>query len=235
MVTLDTREQAEKLYVSGMKIKEIAEKLGINQNTVKQWKSRYWKNLYVKETKESDKDTKNDTKTAQEEVTEIQTVTIDDTGLTPRRKAFCREYVKDFCGTQAAIRAGYSEAAARSEASRLLTFANVKEYIQKLENEAAKASNLTAEFVIAGLMDVYARCMEAQQVTLLGHAVEVKYTFNAKEANRALELLGKAVGLFRDRVEMTGGNGGAIQVDLSKVSAEERKKRLETLLNKRGE
>ncbi len=44
--------------------------------------------------------------------------------LTPDQEMFCLEYLKDFNGTQAAIRAGYSEKTASEQASRLLT--NVK-------------------------------------------------------------------------------------------------------------
>lgn len=36
------------------------------------------------------------------------------------------------------------------------------------------------------------------------------------DKQRALELLGKHVGLFRDKLELTGANGGPVQVDDSK-------------------
>jgi phage terminase small subunit len=51
--------------------------------------------------------------------------------LTPRRELFVLEYLKDFNGTQAAIRAGYSERTANEQAARLLAIASVKEAVEK--------------------------------------------------------------------------------------------------------
>lgn len=49
--------------------------------------------------------------------------------LLPQQQLFCEEYLKDFNGTQAAIRAGYSERSAYSQASRLLSHDEVQAYI----------------------------------------------------------------------------------------------------------
>ena len=46
--------------------------------------------------------------------------------LTPKQLAFCQEYVVDKNGTQAAIRAGYSEDTSPEQASRLLRNIKVK-------------------------------------------------------------------------------------------------------------
>ena len=52
--------------------------------------------------------------------------------LTDKEKAFANiEYIKDFNGAKAAIRAGYSERSAKEIASRLLTKDNVKKIILK--------------------------------------------------------------------------------------------------------
>lgn len=59
--------------------------------------------------------------------------------LTDTQRQFCLEYIKDFNGTQAAIRAGYAANAAAQQASRLLNNANVQALIklktQKLEDK----------------------------------------------------------------------------------------------------
>ncbi len=52
--------------------------------------------------------------------------------LTSKQQRFCEEYVKDCNGTQAAIRAGYSPKTSKEQASRLLTYANVLNYIKEL-------------------------------------------------------------------------------------------------------
>src|SRR5664280_2758598 len=51
--------------------------------------------------------------------------------FTPKRLLFCKEYPKDFNGTQAAIRAGFSVKTAKSQAQRLLTFVDIQSQIQK--------------------------------------------------------------------------------------------------------
>lgn len=51
--------------------------------------------------------------------------------LTERQKAFAREYLIDYNGQQAAIRAGYSARSAKVTASRMLTQANVQKELAK--------------------------------------------------------------------------------------------------------
>jgi phage terminase small subunit len=50
--------------------------------------------------------------------------------LTPKQLQFCKEYLIDLNGAQAAIRAGYSEKTAKEIASENLTKPNIVEYIQ---------------------------------------------------------------------------------------------------------
>ena len=53
--------------------------------------------------------------------------------LTNKQQAFCREYVKDSNGSQAAIRAGYSTAGAKVRGSELLTLRNVTQEISRIQ------------------------------------------------------------------------------------------------------
>lgn len=53
--------------------------------------------------------------------------------VTPKQDLFCLEYIKDYNGYKACVRAGYSETSARSQASRLLTNANIQSRISELE------------------------------------------------------------------------------------------------------
>lgn len=55
--------------------------------------------------------------------------------LTDKQIAFCKEYCLDWNGTQAAIRAGYSEDTARSIASENLTKPDIQAYIQLIKND----------------------------------------------------------------------------------------------------
>jgi len=71
--------------------------------------------------------------------------------LTPRQARFCAEFVVDLNGEQAAIRAGYSPRTARSQASRLLTKANVGPEIARLQASRAERTDITADRVLAEL------------------------------------------------------------------------------------
>lgn len=64
--------------------------------------------------------------------------------LNDRVEKFCYEYCIDFNGTQAAIRAGYSEKTARQIASRLLTNVNVQNRISELQSNLAKTAGISA-------------------------------------------------------------------------------------------
>ena len=52
--------------------------------------------------------------------------------LTDKQKRFCREYIKDFIGTQAAIRAGYSVRSAQEIASANMRKPHIRKRIWKL-------------------------------------------------------------------------------------------------------
>ena len=68
--------------------------------------------------------------------------------INKRQERFCREYVIDHNGKQAAIRSGYKPSGATVQGARMLTNDNVKEYINQLEHEVAATIGITAEKVL---------------------------------------------------------------------------------------
>lgn len=76
---------------------------------------------------------------------------ISGSDLNDKQKRFCQEYIVDLNGTQAAIRAGYSEKTAKEQAARLLTNANIEEYIQELIGKRSQRTQVTADMVIREL------------------------------------------------------------------------------------
>ena len=68
--------------------------------------------------------------------------------LTLRQRSFATEYLVDFNGTQAAIRAGYSENGAAQIAFVLLSHAEINEFIQEKAEDRAAAADLSAEWVL---------------------------------------------------------------------------------------
>ena len=62
------------------------------------------------------------------------------------------EYLVDMNATAAAIRAGYCPRAAKSQASRLLTFVNVKSEIQRKQTEDENRLKIDREKVLGDLV-----------------------------------------------------------------------------------
>ena len=116
--------------------------------------------------------------------------------LTLKQEQFCREYIVDLNGTQAAIRAGYSEKTANEQAARLLTNVSVKEYVQSLMDKRSARVDITADYVLNGIRDT----IEA-----------AKKTDDHSPALKGYELLGKHLKLFTEKHEVTGKDGGAIE------------------------
>lgn len=65
--------------------------------------------------------------------------------MNPKQALFVKEYLIDLNAKQAAIRAGYSERSAESQASRLLRNAKVKAAIEKATGKVAAKLDITHE------------------------------------------------------------------------------------------
>jgi phage terminase small subunit len=68
--------------------------------------------------------------------------------MTARQIRFCDEYLIDLNATQAAIRAGYSEKYANTNASKLLQITTIKDYIQKRKTDREKRTEITQDRVL---------------------------------------------------------------------------------------
>ena len=124
--------------------------------------------------------------------------------LNDRQQRFCEEYVVDLNATQAAIRAGYSEKTAYSKGSALLKKVEVQARVAELKTDKSAETKLTAAYVISGLMDNYNRAMQAEPVLDREGNPTGEYRYEGNVANKALELLGKHLKLFTDKVEHEG-------------------------------
>jgi len=75
---------------------------------------------------------------------------MSEAGLNPRQKRFCEEYLRDFNGGAAVLRAGYqcNVDAARVQASRLLTNAKVQAQLQQLRDRVSANAQMSLEQVV---------------------------------------------------------------------------------------
>lgn len=68
--------------------------------------------------------------------------------LNDKQKRFCKEYMLDFNGAQAAIRAGYSKKTAKEQATRLLTNAHLQKYLNECKAKLSQKIEITQERVL---------------------------------------------------------------------------------------
>jgi len=125
--------------------------------------------------------------------------------LTAKQEAFCQEYMIDLNATQAAIRAGYSEDTARFIGCENLSKPNIAETIAALQAERASRTLVDADYVINGLIEVHKRCMQAEAVTARVDGQEQEtgeFKFEHSGANKSLELLGKHLGVFTEKLDI---------------------------------
>ena len=114
--------------------------------------------------------------------------------LEERQKIFCNEYLVDFNGTQAAIRAGYSKKTANEQASRLLAKVNVQTYLKQLIEKRNERTKITQDEVIADIIKVKDRCMQNEAVLDKEGNETGIYKFDSNGANKALDMLMKHTG-----------------------------------------
>lgn len=78
--------------------------------------------------------------------------------LTPKQKLFAREWIVDFNGTRAAIRAGYSEKTAAQTASRLMKLPEVRAYRDELMKQKFDELGITRHSLAVEVYEMMQKC-----------------------------------------------------------------------------
>ena len=139
--------------------------------------------------------------------------------LTKKQDLFCQEYLVDLNATQAAIRAGYSAKTAHVIGQENLTKPVIAAAVQTYMNARAKRIERKADDVLKDLQLVKADAMK-QVIDKDGNSLMA----NHAGALKALELEGRHLKMFTDKMEVTGANGDAIKhtVEITYVTAKPR-------------
>lgn len=173
--SLDARvPEAERLYQEGMRLCDIAAKLGIPAQTVRTWKRRYgWDKIeaYVEAREKTEARAETIVETQPEELTENE-------------ELFCQEYCKRFNATRAYMsvyRCEYSTAAARG--CRLIQKDSIRQRIKELKKERIAESLLDPADIFQKYMDIAFADVDDfifHDIQVLydedGHPHEVEYT-----------------------------------------------------------
>ena len=130
--------------------------------------------------------------------------------MTGKQYKFVEEYLKDFNGTQAAIRAGFSARSAHVQANRMLNNDKVLTQISEKKKELAKKAEddwMSPINIANGFRNIYSRCMQAEPVMRwdatqrrMVQATDEEgqgiWQFDSSGANRAWENIAKHIGFF---------------------------------------
>jgi phage terminase small subunit len=114
-----------------------------------------------------------------------------------RQERFCQGLAAGKTIDQAYREAGY--AAHRGNASTLRSKQHIQARVAELQSCAAERAVLSRQWVIEGLIEIVERSMQLKAVLCKGRVIA--FRSEPAAAIRALELLGKELGMFTGRVE----------------------------------
>jgi phage terminase small subunit len=148
--------------------------------------------------------------------------------LTPRQSRFVDEYLIDLNATAAAERAGYSAKTAYSQGQRLLKNVEVANEIQQRMDERSDRVKIDADFVLQGIAKNIARCEQGSPIVdRNGEPVMTEtpdgdiapaWRYDATNALKGYELLGKHLKLFTEKHDHTSSDGSMGRFERVEVS-----------------
>ena len=160
--------------------------------------------------------------------------------LNLKQEQFCREYLVDMNATQAAIRAGYSKKTAGSQAHDLLKKPEIESELSRLMQERSERTGITADRVLQEIAklafldprklfnddgfprlvheldDDTAAAIAGLDVAQIGNSemgVGSVLKYKLADKKGSLELLGKHLKLFTDKVDHDVKGGLSIVIE----------------------
>ena len=117
--------------------------------------------------------------------------------LTPKMERFVDEFMISLNATEACLKAGYKTTNPNRVGSELKRHPLVMRTIEERTADKRERQTLSEDFIINKLINIVANTESG----------------NPQAALRGLELLGKHLGLFKDRTEISGPDGKAIEYE----------------------
>jgi phage terminase small subunit len=157
------------------------------------------------------------------------------------QKRFAKEYVIDYNGVQAALRSGkYTYATAANYASHWLKNKEVQDAIKAEMDARAERTEITQDLVIKELAKLafsnmnnlmvvddnglarldlstmsHSQAAAITEVTTetLADGITLKTKVKLADKRQALVDVGRHLGMFKDKLELTGKDGGPVEID----------------------
>ena len=139
--------------------------------------------------------------------------------MTAKQKRFCDEYLIDLNATQAAIRSGYSEKYAHTNAAKLLQNTTIKDFIAARMAEKEDALIADQNEVLKYWTSVMRGESRAEIVVVVSNgdfcteAKRIQKAPDEKERLEASKQLGKRYGLLTEKVEAAVDTELTIKID----------------------
>ena len=127
--------------------------------------------------------------------------------LNAKQKRFVNEYLIDLNATQAAIRSGYSKKTAKQIGTENLSKPAISAEIKRRQEIRTEKTIITQDQVLADIISIQSDAMQKFKDNR-----GVDGMLNHSAALKASELLAKHLGMFTDKVELFGKDGGPIGI-----------------------
>lgn len=126
--------------------------------------------------------------------------------LNPRQRAFADFVLRGEPAYKAYTLAGYTaknSATARASSSQLLATPNVAAYLAEKRDKISEKLEMDATWVLRRLRENLERALQAEPVRDADGNPTGDYTYQGAVANKSLELIGKQLGMFVERKDIT--------------------------------
>lgn len=148
--------------------------------------------------------------------------------MTPKQQRFVEEYLVDLNASAAAIRAGYSARSSKEQGARMLTNANIRARVDEAMAERSKRTGINQDMVIRELAriafinatdvvnmddatvkedasrDDTAAIVAVKVKRMTGNIEGIEREVRLADKLKALELLGRHLGMFDDKITVAG-------------------------------
>lgn len=125
--------------------------------------------------------------------------------LSEKQRKFCDEYIIDFNATQAVLRAGYDTKYPNRMGREFLEHPGIRAVLHHLTTERAKEVLIKPDYVINKITKTIERAESDN---------------NHSAVLRGCELLARHLGMFIERQEISGPDGGAIKYEKVREAAD---------------